>query len=86
MTVRIKSSARRAMLKLPDAILIKAFRTILQIKDAPYPRGFKKVRGQKDRLRIWIDRNYRVIYEVDSDAEVIDIVYVGAKNEATYRS
>ena len=86
MTVRIKSSARRAMLKLPDAILIKAFRTILQIKDAPYPHGFKKVRGQKDRLRIWIDRNYRVIYEVDSDAEVIDIVYVGAKNEATYRS
>ena len=66
------------MLKLPDAILIKVFRTILQIKDAPYPRGFKKVRGQKDRLRIWIDRNYRMIYEVDSDAEVIDIVYVGA--------
>ena len=74
------------MLKLPDAILIKVFRTILQIKDAPYPCGFKKVRGQKDRLRIWIDRNYRMIYEVDSDAEVIDIVYVGAKNEATYRS
>ena len=74
------------MLKLPDAILIKTFRTILQIKDAPYPRGFKKVRGQKDRLRIWIDRNYRMIYEVDSDAEVLDIVYVGAKDEATYRS
>lgn len=25
------------MLKLPNAILIKTFRAILQIKDAPYP-------------------------------------------------
>ena len=73
------------MLKLPDAILIKTFRIILQIKDAPYPRGFKKVRGHRDRLRVWIDRDYRVIYEVDSDAEVIDIVFVGIKSEDTYR-
>ena len=66
--------------------LIKTFRAILQIKDAPYPRGFKVVRGQKDRLRIWIDRNYRMIYEVDSDAEVIDIAYIGTKREDTYRA
>jgi mRNA-degrading endonuclease RelE of RelBE toxin-antitoxin system len=84
-TVRVKSQARRSMLKLPDAILIKTFRIILRIKDAPYPRGFKKVRGQKDRLRVWIDRDYRIIYDVDSDAEVIDIVYVGIKSEDTYR-
>ena len=47
MTVRMKSSARRGMLKLPDSIFIKAFRVILQIKDSPYPRGFKKAQGQK---------------------------------------
>lgn len=85
MTLRLKTSARKDLLKLPDAILLKAFRVILQIKDEPYPRGFKKVRGQKDRLRIWIDRNYRILYEVDSDDEVIDIVHVGLKNEGTYR-
>jgi len=73
------------MLKLPDAILLKAFRVILQIKDDPYPRGFKKVRGQKDKLRIWIDRNYRILYEVDADIETIDIVLVGLKNEGMYR-
>lgn len=85
MTLRIKTSARKDLLKLPDAILLKAFRLILQIKENPYPRGFKKVRGQKDKLRIWIDRNYRILYEVDSDVELIDIVYVGLKNESTYR-
>ena len=85
MTLRIKASARKDMLKLPDAILLKAFRVILQIKDDPYPRGFKKVRGQKDKLRIWIDRNYRILYEVDADIETIDIVLVGLKNEGMYR-
>jgi len=84
-TLRIKASARKDMLKLPDAILLKAFRVILQIKDDPYPRGFKKVRGQKDKLRIWIDRNYRILYEVDADIETIDIVLVGLKNEGMYR-
>ena len=85
MTVRIKPSARRDMLKLPDAVLIKTFRTILQIKDHPYPRGFKKVRGQKDRFRVWIDRNYRIIYEVDPEAIYLDIVAVRLKNTQTYR-
>lgn len=85
MTLRIKSSARKDLLKLPDAILLKAFHVILQIKDNPYPRGFKKVRGQKDRLRVWIDRNYRILYEVDSDTDMIDVVYVGIKDESTYR-
>ncbi len=85
MTIRVKASARRDLLKLPDAILIKAFRTILQIKDHPYPRGFKKVRGRRDRFRVWIDRNYRILYEVDSDADCIDIVRVGLKDENTYR-
>jgi len=86
MTVRVKALARRDLLKLPDAILIKAFQTILQIKEMPYPRGFKKVRGQKERLRVWIDRNYRILYEVDSDAGILDILQVGIKNENTYRS
>ena len=85
MDVRIRASARRDLLKLPDSILIGAFRTVLQIKENPYPRGFKKVRGRRDTLRVWIDRNYRILYEVDSDAGCIDIVRVGLKNESTYR-
>lgn len=85
MKVRIKASARRDLLKLPDAILIKAFRTILEIKDHPYPRGFKTLRGRRNRLRVWIDRNYRILYEVGSDADGVVIVRVGLKRESTYR-
>lgn len=85
MNIRIKASARRDLLKLPDAVLIRAFRTILQIKDHPYPRGFRRVRGRRDAFRVWIDRNYRVLYEVDADAGCIDIFHVGLKNESTYR-
>ncbi len=85
MTVRIRGTARKDHLKLPDSILIKSFRVILQIRDDPYPRGFKRVRGRKDKLRVWIDRNYRILYEVDPDAERIDIVRVTLKNESSYR-
>ena len=85
MKVRIRASARRDLLKLPDAILIKAFRTILEIKDPPCPRGFKTVRGRTNRLRAWIDRNYRILYEVDSDADCVDVVRVGLKRESACR-
>ena len=64
MRIHVKKSARKELLKLPDNILIKAFKIILSLSENPYPRGYDKVEGKENQLRLWIDKNYRILYEV----------------------
>lgn len=67
MKIHIKKSARKELIKLPDNILIKSFKTILNLGENPYPNGYDKVESKENQLRIWIDRNYRILYEVNKE-------------------
>lgn len=73
------------MIKLPDNILIKAFMTILNLGENPYPRGYDKVEGNEYQLRVWIDRNYRLLYELNTSKDRLDIVAIRKKDEKTYK-
>lgn len=84
MNLAIKPSARRDMLKLPDAVLVKAFRVILALAENPYPRGVVRVKGSKGHLRVWIDRDHRIIYKLDKARDRLDILYVGRKEKGIY--
>ncbi len=72
-------------MKLPDNILIKTFRIILSLSDNPYPNGYDKVQGKENQLRLWIDKNYRILYEVISNKDRLDIIAVRLKSEGTYK-
>ncbi len=85
MKIHIKKSARKELIKLPDNILIKTFTTILYLGENPYPRGYDKVEGRDNQLRVWIDRNYRILYEVIPEKDRLDIVAIRAKSEKTYK-
>lgn len=85
MKIHIKKSARKELIKLPDNILIKTFKTILTLGENPYPRGYDKVEGKENQLRIWIDRNHRILYEVNIKKDRLDIVAVRLKSEKTYK-
>ncbi|KAA3593564.1 MAG: hypothetical protein DWQ00_18965 [Candidatus Scalindua sp.] len=64
---------------------IKAFKIILNLSENPYPRGYDKVEGKDNQLRLWIDSNYRILYEVVSNKSRIDIVAIRLKGEGTYK-
>ena len=85
MKIHIKKSARKELIKLPDNILIKSFKAILNLGENPYPRGYDKVEGKENQLRIWIDRNYRILYEVNREKDRLDIVAVRLKGKNTYK-
>lgn len=43
MKIAVKPSARKELMDLPDHILVKAFKTILDLGENPRPRGYDRV-------------------------------------------
>ncbi len=85
MKIVIKPSARKEMMDLPDYVLVKTFKTILDLAEDPRPRGYDKVEGRAGVFRVWIDRDYRVLYEIESAENKLRIIGVGIKGKQTYR-
>ena len=70
---------------LPDHVLVKAFKAILDLGENPRPRGYDKVEGRPGVFRVWIDRDYRILYELDPSEDKLRIVGVGIKSKHTYK-
>lgn len=85
MKISVKPSARKELMALPDHVLVKAFKTILDLGENPRPRGYDKVEGRAGVFRVWIDRDYRVLYEIDAADEKLRIISVGIKSKQTYK-
>ena len=85
MKIAVKPSARKELMDLPDHVLVKAFKTILDLGENPRPRGYDKVEGRPGVFRVWIDRDYRVLYELDTTEDKLRIIGVGIKSKHTYK-
>ncbi len=85
MRLVVKPSARKELMDFPDPILVKAFKAILDLGDTPRPRGYDKVEGREGVFRVWIDRDYRILYEIDQKEEKIRIIGVGIKSKHLYK-
>lgn len=83
--IRFRRSARRELFELDDEAFLCVARVILELQEDPRPRGYDKVAGREDQLRIWAGRDYRVLYEIDEKAGRIIIVAVRRKDESTYK-
>ena len=70
---------------LLDHVLVKAFKTILDLGENPRPRGYDKVKGRPGVFRVWIDRDYRILYEIDATEDKLWIIGVGIKSKHTYK-
>jgi mRNA-degrading endonuclease RelE of RelBE toxin-antitoxin system len=85
MKITVKPSARKELMDLPDHVLVKAFKTILDLGENPRPRGYDKVEGRPGLFRVWIDRDHRLLYEIDSVEERVRVIAVGIKSKQTYK-
>lgn len=83
--IRFRQSAKRELFQLDDDDFLRVARAILDLQENPRPRGYDKVAGREDQLRVWAGRDHRVLYEVDEQAGRITIVAVRKKDESTYR-
>lgn len=83
--IRFRRSAKRELFELDDDAFLRAARAILELQANPRPRGYDKVAGRDDQLRVWAGRDHRILYEVDEKGERIIIVAVRRKDESTYK-
>jgi mRNA interferase RelE/StbE len=76
----VKASAQKEMDRLPGAVLRRVDKAILKLAEDPHARGAIKLSGfPLYRVRIG---SYRVLYEIDEEKKVIEIVAVRPRREA----
>lgn len=78
-TVRIKRSAEKEMDLLPARTFERMAQAILKLEREPRPKGSRKLRGMQDyRLRVG---EYRILYSIDDEARVVEVIAVGHRRE-----
>ena len=78
-SVLIKKSAERELRKIPKADLQRITQRIKDLASIPRPSGSEKLAGQGSyRIR---QGDYRVVYTVDDDHRLIEIIKIGHRRE-----
>ena len=85
MTLRIRRRAKKELLSIDDSHFFAIVKAILDLEANPRPRGYDKVEGQEEVYRIWVGRDWRVLYSINQDRDEVIIEAVRKKDERTYR-
>jgi mRNA-degrading endonuclease RelE of RelBE toxin-antitoxin system len=84
--LRIRRRAKKELLDIDDdATFFAVVRVILDLEANPRPRGYDKVEGRGAIFRIWVGRDWRILYSIDADRGDLVIEAVRRKDEGTYR-
>jgi len=78
--ILLESRAQRDLKKLPAEVFYRVMSTLKDLAENPRPVGSRKITGSKNDWRIRIGE-YRIIYEIDEDAEAIKVMRVRHRRE-----
>jgi mRNA-degrading endonuclease RelE of RelBE toxin-antitoxin system len=85
-TLRIRRRAKKELLDIDDdTTFFAVVRAILELEATPRPRGYAKVEGREEVYRIWVGRDWRVLYSINPRRDELIIEAVRRKDEGTYR-
>lgn len=86
MTYRVQFSKeiQRQIGRLPGNVRNQAKQRILALRSQPRPPDARELAGHAGFYRTWLERDFRIVWQVDDDAQVIDIFYVGPKTPGLY--
>ena len=79
--VTFARSARRELEELALPLSTRILSRIEQLAVDPRPSGTRKIQGKQNLWRIRLG-DYRVIYAVDDDQRIVDVVKVRHRREA----
>ncbi len=79
--VTFARSARKELEALDNSVIVRIFTKIEMLTEEPRPAGCKKLVGQNDLWRIRVG-DYRMIYTIDDEGKVVDVVAVRHRREA----
>lgn len=79
--VSLKRSAQKEIRALDEAVRTRVLNSIRSLASEARPPGCRKLVGASDRWRIRIG-DYRVIYSVDDDKRLIEIIAARHRSKA----
>ncbi len=86
MKLRIRRRAKKELLDIDDdAAFFALVKAMLDLGENPRPRGYSKVEGTGGIYRIWVGRDWRLLYSIDQDRSELVREAVRKKDEAIYR-
>jgi len=80
-SIHLKRSVEKELRRLPGAQLPRVLGALDQLSSDPYPRGAVKLSGAETLYRVRVG-DYRIIYEVDTEAREVTIHYLRHRREA----
>ena len=80
-SLSIKPSAAKELQSISDKVtLTRLIEKVKSLATQPRPSGSEKLAGRPNLYRVR-QGNYRVIYSVDDEARVVDVVKVGHRRD-----
>ncbi len=77
--VRLSKTIHRQIRNLPGHIRSAANQKILSLAKNPYPSDAKELEGHPSYFRIWLDGDFRLVWQVLEAEQIVDVLYVGPK-------
>ena len=82
--VELAPAAQRELRRLPPQVAARLRAPIETLSTNPRPHGVRKLQGQESSWRIRVGP-YRVIYDIDDNRQLVVILKLDRRSEATYR-
>ena len=79
--LEIRRAAEKQYEKLPQRVQIQIARTILLLKENPYPQHCKKLQSSMGLYRLRVG-DYRIVYEIHEKVLLIVVIRSGHRREA----
>ena len=84
--IEVEPPARQEIRALPGYVRAQAEALIDALADDPRPARAKELHGKPGIYRLWLAARWRIVYEIDEDAQVISILRVRRKERIDYQS
>ena len=83
-SLQFKPAVEKDLKSLPKTTILRAIKQIISLQIEPLPQQSIKLSGMEGLYRLRIG-DYRIVYEVDRDAELVTIHYIRHRRDV-YRN
>jgi mRNA-degrading endonuclease RelE of RelBE toxin-antitoxin system len=82
--IAFSREVRRQIADLPGYVRSVAKQEIADLSDDPRPDRSKELTGYPDYFRLWLGPDYRLVWHVLDDEQMVEVEYVGPKTPNLY--